>query len=937
MSDKTRPSALTMDRRQFVSRPIVAGAVMALTPPLTGCIASPQTPTRSGGSVFRLDRSPAGLSGLRHPDDPFETDYIAEGAELGHVRIAYRKGRQAWRFADTREARASQNAAKDGDQTGPAATYTLPDGLVIESRIEPDGEALVWTVRLRNTSAHAIEVGDLELPLPMPTSAGRSEEAPLNVLKHSFVSGDGSFIYWMRSNSIGPYLMMVTERGTSLEYWRAHVAESEDGAGDGRPYSVFVHSRVAGEEARARGCNWRQPHTGLRIAPAGEAGAVCEYALRFLWAPDQPGVRDRLYECGGLDVHVVPGMTVPSDLSARIAVRSQDRIDSVTAEYPGQTRIAPSGRSGDWSFYDVTFTRLGENLLTLRHGGSRETRLEFFVTEPVETLIRKRAAFIAAHQIRDPEKWYDGLFAEWNMDTGVELSPDNYDRIEGWRIYAVTCDDPGLSKPAFLAAKNVEFPEPSEIEALDYYIERFVWGGLQRTREESYSYGIYGIPDWKTNREADGVGDWPRTHGWKHIWRPYDYPHIFMMYHAMYRIARDYPGMGTRRDARTYLDRAARTAIAMFTIPLQVIDWSAYGTGFYNELVIPDIIAALEAEGMEREAETLRGHWHRKVRYFVKARPDLFISEYSFDSTGFESTYALAHYALENARACGVSEVEARDFLQAQLAGNLFCRGTIEPAYYYLGSDYRGGGGDAYTLTYMSQMGGWAIQEYALHEAPRGDVHAHLRLGAASSLSAWALVNSGTAESDYGYWYSGAANDGGAGGGFEPAAFGETWLDQPHHRGSWYYSCEIDLGFCGGLRAAATILADDPVFGRVCHGGTWRASAGGVEIEPRDGVRRRIYLRLHDRDMDVEVAAARFTVAPVFFADTGREIRFALENDGAQVRDARLTIRGLPVGRYRIEGGREPVRVEVGASGRVEAELPLDNREVAHFALRRTG
>jgi hypothetical protein len=31
-------------------------------------------------------------------------------------------------------------------------------------------------------------------------------------------------------------------------------------------------------------------------------------------------------------------------------------------------------------------------------------------------------------------------------------------------------------------------------------------------------------------------------------------------------------------------------------------------------------------------------------------------------------------------------------------------------------------------------------------------------------------------------------------------------------RGPWYYASEVDLGYSGALRTAATILADDPVF-----------------------------------------------------------------------------------------------------------------------------
>jgi len=130
----------------------------------------------------------------------------------------------------------------------------------------------------------------------------------------------------------------------------------------------------------------------------------------------------------------------------------------------------------------------------------------------------------------------------------------------------------------------------------------------------------------------------------------------------------------------------------------------------------------------------------------------------------------------------GVSLKAARRFTERQMVANLFCRGTIEPAYYYLGSDYRGRAGDAYTLTYMSQMGGCAVLDYALSFA--ANPAPWLRLSYASYLSAWALMNTGTAESNFGYWYPGQANDGAAGGGFEPAPYGTTWLEQPHHRGA---------------------------------------------------------------------------------------------------------------------------------------------------------
>jgi hypothetical protein len=734
------------------------------------------------------------------------------------------------------------------------------------------------------------------------------------------VAGHGSFLFWMRGNSVGPYLTMTPDARTSLEYW-----ESQGG------YRVFIHSAASGAEARARGTRWRQPNTSLVLAPRGARGSSRAYGFKLHWAPDYDGVRNILVQEGLIDVHVVPGMTVPRDLVARFALRTSSRITGVTAEFPRETTLRSLARNGDAHLYEVRFARLGENRLTVSFGedGSRRMPLDFFSTEPVETMIAKRAAFIAAHQHRDPSKWYDGLLAEWAMDTHALLGPDNYDRIKGWRIYEVSCDDPGLSKPAFLAAKSAEHPVQAEVSALDYYMERFVWGGLQRTTDEEYSYAIYGIPDWKQNRESSDPG----RNGRKHFWRIYDYPHVTLMYFAMYRVAKHHQQIRTALDASTYLRRAYGTAVAMFTIPYEVERWSAYQTGLYNELVIPDVIDALDAEGMTEQADRLRMHWERKARAFIGDRPDLFRSEYPFDSTGFESTHALVKYALAHAERLGqqrpgnertppIRLATMREFLELQMRANLFCRGWLEPVYWLHGSDIRGSGGNSYTLTYMSQMGGWSVLDYALHHA--SDFAPYLRLGYASALSSWALLNSGTRESNYGYWYPGAENDGGAGGGFEPAPYGTTWLEQPHTRGSWYYSCEIDLGYCGALRCARTVLADDPLFGRFCFGGEWRASGRGLEVTPRDGVRRRFHALIGGKKFHVALASDRFARdRPLTLNESLTDLRFDVESGNAAPHVARVTLSGAPAGRYTVHVGPQTIRANANGDEEVGIDLPV--------------
>jgi hypothetical protein len=136
-------------------------------------------------------------------------------------------------------------------------------------------------------------------------------------------------------------------------------------------------------------------------------------------------------------------------------------------------------------------------------------------------------------------------------------------------IYVLTADDPGLGKAPFLASKNVHWPDRREIQAIEYYLENFVWGGLQRTDEERpYPYGVYGTPHWYINRSPERRAEWTdRDLDREHVWRSYDYPHMVMLYFHMYEIAKLYPQLSTYLDARGYLERAFFTAQAFYTYP----------------------------------------------------------------------------------------------------------------------------------------------------------------------------------------------------------------------------------------------------------------------------------------------------------------------------------------------------------------------------------
>jgi hypothetical protein len=382
-------------------------------------------------------------------------------------------------------------------------------------------------------------------------------------------------------------------------------------------------------------------------------------------------------------------------------------------------------------------------------------------------------------------------------------------------------------------------------------------------------------------------------------------------------------------DKDGYLQRAYGTAMALYTYPEQLDNWRPYSTGTYNELVIPEVIRALEENGHRDQADKLRAQWERKARTFINDKPNLWGSEYAFDSTGFESTEALAKYAMERLKepsADGfrseVKQADADAFLEEQMRLNLSCRGQ-EPAYYYLGSDFRGNAGAGYTLSYMAQMGGWAVEDYALHFA--ADPIRYLRLGYASYLSSWALLNSGTPESNFGYWYPGQANDGGASGGFEPAALGRAWLGNKQVHGAWWYDGEIDLGFSGALRSAATVVSDDPLFGLIAYGGDLKRSGNSVEVIPKDGLRTRFYIIRGSSRAQLTLDRDGFAKdQAVAFDDSLRQISFQLENRGGGDHETALHLQGLPTGNYRVSvNGAAPQSVSIasGTAGAVNLHM----------------
>lgn len=758
--------------------------------------------------------------------DQFGADIIGQMNSLGNLVLTYKVQDGIWLTVPTDR----RSMVHEGN----VITYTdrtIGDVLLVQQTFELRDDGLKWNIHIANNSRFPILVGDLAVGVPWNRYVENDEtdEVFQKVFtKHAFVSGDASFFYFTRIGGEAPYPVLLPDTGTPMEYF-----ESKQ-----RAYLAYIRSGKSGN-AQTQG-TWRQEHSYGHLAPAGTDGCELGYGFSLLSADSYKGIRDILYDNHSIDTKVTPGMTLPRGQKASFALRTKCQIDSVTCEFPASTRLSLRNSSDDMQIWDVEFDRLGENKLTVWFDGGRKTYLDFFSCLSPETLIAKRSSFLAEkQQWRDTGKWYDGLYSVYDMATGQLRGPDNPDFYDEKTTYFLASDDPILGKAPFLASKNAVFPDRKEIESLEYHLEHFVWGGLQRTdKEKPLQYGVYGTPNWYINRHQDLRETYSEYKlETTRTWRTYDYPHVFMLWWEMYKIASRYPELCSYASAEEYLERAYQTAKVYWRYPTELLGeyYETFKWGAYNENIIPEIMEELDRKGMHAQADTLRAGWEKKVDYFVNEGYYPYRSEYATDRTAFESTYALADYGMKHSR----DKAAVRDFMDRQFYANLSCRGVLENQWSVLGSDFLGAS-DGHAMTYMSRMGGWGVLEYGLHYA--ADPYDAIRLGYSSYLGSFGLVNAGDEESDYGYWYPGKEKDGAIGQAFTNYKYSSAWIGTMEGRGPWRYCGEGDLGLCAVTRTARTILAEDPTFGWTVYGAREFShdARDGFSFIPDDGMRERL-------------------------------------------------------------------------------------------------
>ena len=169
------------------------------------------------------------INALQYTDDSFPTTYV-NGGKLGDTIIDYRpSGGTTWNPVETATGAGvasvtysgSTNTGRGDAHKRPVTVITngLSGALVYDSVFNFEQSNVVWTLNLTNLASKSMTIGDLAL-----RRCSDEHSFPPQDLSGSFQTqwsspANGSFIYWMRNNSVGPYSLMTPDSRTSFEYW----------------------------------------------------------------------------------------------------------------------------------------------------------------------------------------------------------------------------------------------------------------------------------------------------------------------------------------------------------------------------------------------------------------------------------------------------------------------------------------------------------------------------------------------------------------------------------------------------------------------------------------------------------------------------------------------------------------------------------------------
>ncbi len=718
---------------------------------------------------------------------------------------------------------------------------------------------ICWELRLSNRGKVSVEIGELGFPLALNNlyegfgRGGKNTKSIWNdrVIIHKFIGGAASFLFAQRLTADPPGLLVFPGEGTSWEFY-AHAPASltTPFMWEGIPI-VYVYSRASIE--REGWPEWDNQHTSLVLEP----GDSKIFEMRFV-----PSDRDQhdtvhttLTACGHPSIKLLTAAVSPAEVGIAVEVGGT----TPTQFYGSREARLETDADEEGGFCYVRPKTAGPFKLTFDDTKGRTSHVHLLFTEPIETLIRKRADWIVKHQVHDdPGSALHGAIVVANTKTGSMIS-------EGGEYTGPFAIEGGLSDALFLAEKNTIYPDREQVDVLDRFISEFLRDDLQNPADDTVGSAF-------TDSHSVAL-----NYG-----RPHVYPLVFNLYHSMYRVSKV---TQTAQGSHDYLRYAYGTVLAMVRhgIPRQ-----GRNVGYPGYSRVFELLGDLASEGMHDEVERLMP--------FVSVRAeDLLRRQFPYgydnvlDTSAFEEAFTAARYLNDE-------EHQERAMRCAYAARSL------SPSWWWYGSDAR--------LYDDLEEGPLPTQfdrgEMCLgHTGPENSMmffelldrdysslpEVYMRMAFGGMLGVWALIK----------------DDGSASMSYCPDAASKNFGFHP-------LTGDIGVALFHYLRAAGAYVLPSRNYGVFTFGCHFEIEADHYVVRPWDGVGRKVVLRQVNAEVSLSVGKIREVKLDV----RKRWVTLILENPADLELRSDLRIRGLWGSRFEIFGEQIDA-----VDGELAVSLPL--------------
>ena len=788
---------------------------------------------RTGSFTFALRRDSQTLARLS-PTAFAAFDFTPSGrlaerqgdgfVHLGDLNLRLRTDGGQWRdFASSAKRVPVRALPAEGAVLAAAdITPTMGAGLplkIVRQWANDDG-AVVLRFLLTNTSADAVEIGGLGLPMVFDniiTDRSLQQAHAKASFVDPYIGQDAGYLQVTRLNGEGPALLVLPDGRTPLEAYRPIAEAGRAPKGDlftdrtrrAQTFEGFYDWTVASagfldKEWKGGGEPWNAP-TSIRLSP-GESRTI---GVRFVLSPTIRGIEKTLVAAKRPVAIGVPGYVLPTDLDATLFLNSPQPVTKIDVHPQGALTAEPAGSVNGWARYRVKGKGWGRARLSFTYADGSVQTVSYFVTKPAADVVADLGRFSTTKQ------FFDDKSDPFGRAPGILTYDRDADRIvtQDHRVWIAGMSDEG-GGGSWLAAimKQLDNPDAEEVAKLERVVNETIVGKLQVADGEHIG-GVKKSLFYYEPKEHPGYYDrsidWSGWTAWSKkaagdLGRSYNYPHVAAGHWVLYRLARNRVGLVKAHDWRWYLERAYLTTVAMMR------DAPHYAQfGQMEGDIFVDILQDLKREGMTAEASNMEALMKARADHW-RTLPYPFGSEMAWDSTGQPEVYAWMRYFGHQKEADVTREVilgydptvphwgyngNARRYWDFLYGGKV---DRIERQIHHYGS----------TLN--------AVPLFDAFRADPSDLHL-LRVA-------------------YGGLLGGITNIDREG--FSSAAF-HAYPDQMRFDP---YSGDYGMGFFGHAYATATYLVNDPVFGWLGFGGNVSDNGGTIRIEPKDSARTRLFI-----------------------------------------------------------------------------------------------